>query len=187
MKWDLSYERAINMDIGSLKFVLSQAERKFDDIISVSEGITNKSYAVLSIIIIVIPYLISRIIQEKDIIMLLGEAVLTIWYFRIAKKAVDNSKPSVSYTKGHSPKDLAKNEILDYHFDDDNNQSAIKLNKYLIAEKINNLQLEIDACNSINEKRADKLKSVLKSLLNTFKLTLALLFLYQLFRFCTSA
>lgn len=180
-EWQIVEQEGNELDIDTLKFVLEQGEKKFDDIICISENMTSRCYVIITVLIVIIPFLITRIYNESDPVLFIAECILIGWYVYITNITVKLIKPYESVGKGHDPECMLCTEMVEYDYGSDANRY-----RYFLLSKIKELQRDINICRSSNKERADKMNSILLNIMYSFIVTMGFLIARQLFTAFTS-
>lgn len=114
MKWKTDIEKFENLTLEDVKFLFSQAEKKLDDTIKVSEAITTRSYTIITLLVgiltattgILLKSLIENGVRYYQSILLMAAIVYLISCLLLL---IWNISATKYWTLGSEPKYLSRN------------------------------------------------------------------------------
>lgn len=163
MRWVTDIENFENITVEDAKFLFSQAEKKLDDTIKVSDTITARSYSIITVLVGILTAVsgvflksvlekgINRselILESVGVIYLIGCLLFLIW----------NVSATKYWTLGSEPQHLCRNKF----FEDDLPKNLISV--YLYINEIENYQERITVNLEKNRNRFLILRNVLVAL-----------------------
>lgn len=163
MKWKTDIDNFENLTVEDAKFLFSQAEKKLDDTIKVSESITNRSYSIITLLVGILSatsgIFLKSIIENGikyyqsiltivAILYLIGCLFLLIW----------NISATKYWTLGSEPQHLCKNVFF-------TDQVPANLRTiFLIINEVENYQERIEVNLEKNRTRFILLRNVIRAM-----------------------
>lgn len=177
MRWSTDIQNFDNVSIDDAKFIFSQAEKRLDDTVKVSDAITSRSYTIITLLVGILSAISSLFLKNLiergflyyqttltlvSVIYLTGCLSLLIW----------NISATQYWTLGSDPKLLAQ----DIFFKDGVTEKLRSV--YLYVNEIENYQERIEINLQKNRTRFVTLRNVIRTMfLLPFLLIIVNLFL----------